>query len=498
MWLELAVFFTALAVLAYLDVRKPSNYPPGPPRWPLLGNLVQVARLVKRTGFHHLAWARLAERYGAVVALRMGRSQTVVLVAGRRAVTQVLASEHFDGRPDGYLFRLRTMGRRHGVIFTDGDLWRTQRRFSLKQLRELGFGRRSMEAMIASEALAAARRLREEGAERGEAGVPMKHAFVVPVLNSLWAITAGTTYSEKDPRLQRFISMSNEIFRNSDSSGGALNYLPFLRFLAPTLSGYKQFFTNQYNLWCFFTDIVRDHVATLSKDYNRDLIDVFLQEMDKQKDTKETTFTEAQIVAVCKDLFTAGSETTSNTLSFAIMFAVLHPEAQGRVHSELDEVVGRDRPPSLQDKSKLTYVSAFLMETQRLSNVAPMTLPHRALVDAEIDGYFVPKDSTVIMSLWSCHMDPDHWEDPENFRPERFIDSQGRLISDPWLMPFGYGRRRCLGETLAKNSLFLFFAVLLQSLSFRLPEGAERPSYSGQNGLTLSTQPFSAVVTQRP
>nr|CAD7448350.1 unnamed protein product [Timema bartmani] len=231
--------------------------------------------------------------------------------------------------------------------------------------------------------------------------------------------------------------------RSVDSTGGILNYLPSLRFLAPGLTGFDKFSSIQNKMWSFFMDIVKDHRETLSSDHARDLIDVFLREMDLQKGEEGTSFTESQLVALCKDLFAAGSETTSNTLSFAIMFMVLNPTVQARVHTELDE------------------------------------------------------DSTLLMSLWSCHMDPSHWGDPHNFRPDRFLNEKELLPADPWLLPFGAGRRRCLGETMARNSLFLFFTALLQNLTFSLPHGVTPPCPQGVNGFTLNTQPYHAVINSR-
>nr|CAD7458650.1 unnamed protein product [Timema tahoe] len=435
------------------------------PSWlPVLGNLLHLKKLVQTTGFHHLAWERLSQQYGPVVGLKLGMTPPLILVSGHRAVTQTLNMEELDGRPDGFVFRFRTMGERRGVLFTDGEVWKEQRRFSLRNLREFGFGKRSMEALISEEARSLLMRLMEVGAAAGPEGVPMHLVFTLPVLNSLWSLTAGMRYSDEDAKLQQFINLINEMTRSVDSTGGILNYLPSLRFLAPGLTGFDKFSSIQNKMWSFFMDIVKDHRETLSSDHARDLIDVFLREMDLQKGEEGTSFTESQLVSLCKYLFDAGSLTTS------VM---------------------------LQSRSWLPFVSAVLMETQRMSNVGPVSLPHRALADTQIDGYFIPKDSTLLMSLWSCHMDPSHWGDPHNFRPDRFLNEKELLPADPWLLPFGAGRRRCLGETMARNSLFLFFTALLQNLTFSLPHGVTPPCPQGVNGFTLNTQPYHAVIHSR-
>ncbi|CAG2065813.1 unnamed protein product, partial [Timema podura] len=263
----------------------------GPSWLPVLGNLLHLKKLVQTTGFHHLAWERLSQQYGPVVGLKLGMTPPLILVSGHRAVTQTLNMEELDGRPDGFVFRFRTMGERRGVIFTDGEVWKEQRRFSLRNLREFGFGKRSMEALISEEARSLLMRLMEVGAAAGPEGVPMHLVFTLPVLNSLWSLTAGMRYSDEDAKLQQFINLLNEMTRSVDSTGGILNYLPSLRFLAPGLTGFDKFSSSQNKMWSFFMDIVKDHRETLSSDHARDLIDVFLQEMDLQKGEEGTSFT---------------------------------------------------------------------------------------------------------------------------------------------------------------------------------------------------------------
>lgn len=97
---------------------------------PLLGNIFDLKRLVSDTKYHYRAWSRLAEIYGPVVGVRLGLSDPMIIVSGKNAVTEMLNRGEFDGRPDGFLFRHRTLGVRRGVIFTDGVTWKEQRRYA--------------------------------------------------------------------------------------------------------------------------------------------------------------------------------------------------------------------------------------------------------------------------------------------------------------------------------------------------------------------------------
>lgn len=101
------------------------------------------------------------------------------------------------------------------------------------------------------------------------------------------------------------------------------------------------------------------------------------------------------------------------------------------------------------------------------------------------------------MNLWSVLHDREHWGDPEVFRPERFIDTEGKFIKDEWMIQFGAGKRVCLGDNLAKNMLFLVFSTLMQECTFRIPEGDPKPSTFPLSGLTTAPAPFRVEVLER-
>jgi methyl farnesoate epoxidase/farnesoate epoxidase len=115
---------------------------------------------------------------------------------------------------------------------------------------------------------------------------------------------------------------------------------------------------------------------------------------------------------------------------------------------------------------------------------------------AEIMAY-LPQDSTIIICPWSVLSDPGHWGDPEVFRPERFLDSDGKFMKDEWMINFGSGKRFCLGESLARNVLFVFFTAFFQEFSLSLPEGDPKPTTLPQPGFTTAPYPFRMKMKQR-
>ncbi|XP_078594429.1 cytochrome P450 2D6-like [Branchiostoma floridae x Branchiostoma japonicum] len=137
------------------------------------------------------------------------------------------------------------------------------------------------------------------------------------------------------------------------------------------------------------------------------------------------------------------------------------------------------------------------METMRIRTPAPLA-GHATTQEVKVQGYDIPEGTKVLMNLHSLHMDPAYWPDPDRFDPERFLDVEGNVINKPEsFMPFGGGRRGCLGDQLARMELFLFFTTLLQSFTFKAPEGAPPPNTDGVLGLMLKPHPFQLCAIPR-
>ncbi|XP_012254145.2 methyl farnesoate epoxidase-like [Athalia rosae] len=500
MWLAVTCLLIALGIKLITGRKGRGRFPPGPRGLPLVGNILDLKRLVEETKFHYRAWNRLAESYGAIVGLKLGLSEPMIIVSGKEAVTEILNREEFDGRPDGFIFRHRTQGVRRGVIFTDGTIWKEQRRFAVKNLREFGFGKRTMENMIVDEALTLVKIIERKSKSRTIRNV--NKIATVAVLNSLWCLTSGIRYDQEkeDAGLEEMLQTIDDVFKDSDVSGGIITYFPFLRYLIPVYSGFNARNERQNRLWDFFGKFVAEHKISRKKgstEEPRDLIDAYLAEIESQPPNSESSFNEPQLIALVKDLFTAGVETTSNTVGFGLLYLVANQTVQEKIHEEIDRVIGRDSPPTLEMQNRMPYLNATIAEVFRLSNVGPTTIPHRAMADTELLGYEIKKNYVILPNLHSVHNDKSHWGDPENFRPERFLDENGNFQNDPWVMSFSAGRRKCPGEKLARNSLFLFLSCLLQKFRFESPHGETIPSLDGVNGFTISPPNFNAVAVIR-
>ncbi|BET00075.1 cytochrome P450 [Nesidiocoris tenuis] len=496
LWLAAVFFFSFLGLLVYLDTKKPKNFPPGPKWYPIVGSALKVAKMRKdEGGYLYKATAELARQYGPIVGLKVGKDHQVVC-CDYPSIKEMLTKDEFDGRPQGPFYETRTWGIRRGLLLTDEEFWVEQRRFVLRHLRDFGFGRRTMAELVEHEAEHLVEYFKQKvNAQEGGAIIEMADAFGVNVLNTLWMMMASIRYSYEDQELKKLQNLLTELFANIDMVGTLFSQFPFLRHVAPEASGYKQFINIHQKVWHFLKAELDKHKETFNPNEPRDLMDVYLQIL--QSPERNPSFSESQLLAICMDMFMAGSETTSKSLGFGFLYMLLNPHVIKKAQEEIDRVVGRDRLPTLNDRPHMPYIEAITYESVRHFMGRTFSIPHRALRDTTLHGYYVPKDTMVIANFNGTLMDENLWGDPHVFRPERFIDENGKILVPEWYLPFGYGKHRCMGQTLARSNIFLFTASLLQNFDLVVPPGTTPPHTRGVDGVTPSPGPYYALVTNR-
>ncbi|GAA6111812.1 cytochrome P450 2M1-like isoform X1, partial [Tachysurus ichikawai] len=202
-------------------------------------------------------------------------------------------------------------------------------------------------------------------------------------------------------------------------------------------------------------------------------IEAFLLQMEEEKHNPNTEFNINNLLCTTWAMFSAGTETTSSTIRQSLLLMMKHPDIQARVQREIDEVVGRDRSPSIDDRQNMPYTDAVIHEVQRTLDITPIAVPHKMLYDTEYRNYLIPKETMVLPLLSSVLSDPELWKNPDNFDPENFLDEQGRFKRSDAFVVFGMGKRACLGEALARVELFIMFTSLLQHFTFRATQPLE-------------------------
>ncbi|XP_018372426.1 PREDICTED: methyl farnesoate epoxidase-like isoform X1 [Trachymyrmex cornetzi] len=491
----LTIIFFSIFVCLYCicDCIKPRNYPPGPLWIPLFGCFLKFARLRLKHGYIYLAMQDLERTYGPVIGLKLG-VQKVVVISTYDLVKKALLQDEFNNRPDGFFFRVRSFGKRKGVLFTEGTMWARTRRFTMRHLRTFGIGQSVMKEQLVLEA----QNLIDHLQEMSESGaVTMHTAFDVAVINSLWFMIAGHKFEYEDQKLQEALTLVHDAFKLMDTMGGVVSQMPFLRFVIPELSGYEELMEILENLWRFLDEEIKIHERKLSNDPPRDLIDAFLLEICKHDENEDTVFDRENLLVLCLDLFLAGSKTTSDTLANIFLFLSLNPEWLRVLQAELDSVVGRSRAPTEDDLPSLPITEAFLAEAQRYLILAPLGVPHTTAKDVFLNGYRIPKDTVILFDYHSAHNDKAYWERPNEFRPQRFLDEQGQFRRNNYGLPFGLGKRRCLGEQLARSTLFLFFTYVVHYFDIEISAEHSKPNLNGYDGFTVSPKPYYLKLTRR-
>lgn len=195
-----------------------------------------------------------------------------------------------------------------------------------------------------------------------------------------------------------------------------------------------------------------------------DLLSMLLAAQDEEG----VGMSDAQLLDECKTLIMAGHETTSNTLSWAFYLLSQHPEVETKLHAELDRVLGR-RTPAMDDWRALEYTNLVVKETMRLMP-AVWSVGRKAAQDTEIGGYFVPAGTDLQMSQWVTHRDPRWFENPEEFRPERWADGLEKRLPKYAYFPFGGGPRICIGNNFALMEAPLILATVAQKYRLRVLE----------------------------
>ncbi|KAI3453580.1 hypothetical protein Pfo_010243 [Paulownia fortunei] len=174
------------------------------------------------------------------------------------------------------------------------------------------------------------------------------------------------------------------------------------------------------------------------------------------------------------DIVTGGTETTATTLEWAVAELMNNPEVMAKAQKELSDVVGLNNIIEEFHMPKLKYLEAVLKETLRLHPAVPLLVPRSPAQSSTVGGYTILKNTRVLINAWSIQRDPSIWDNPTKFKPERFLDDNGKWDfrgKNFHYLPFGSGRRICAGLPLAERMLIYFLASLLHSFDWRLPEG---------------------------
>ncbi|XP_072035377.1 cytochrome P450 2U1-like [Amphiura filiformis] len=325
------------------------------------------------------------------------------------------------------------------------------RKFALHAFRGFGIGKRSFEANITAESEMLSQEL---DVLKGKPFNPHQF-FINCTTNVLFAVVFGRRHDYDDENF-RYLTDSNSRVMHLLGAGAWSIMLPKYYPNNDT----KEMLHLIKDILDFVDKRIEEHRDIFDVENANDFIDVYLKAIEEtpKPDDPFSYLQEDNMRAQLYLLFLAGADTTSTTLDWCCLYMMAYPDIQKKIQEEMDSVIGRNRLPQVSDQEQLPYTRATLLEIQRHVTLVPLSVFHSASDDTSLHGYRIPKGATLVSNLYAVMRDPNMFPEPDQFKPERFINDEGKYFEREEVCPFGVGRRICLGQTLAKMELFVFFS----------------------------------------
>ncbi|XP_075043033.1 cytochrome P450 2G1-like [Mixophyes fleayi] len=467
---------------------KSRNLPPGPTPLPLLGNFLQIRKgdLVK-------SLMKLSEKYGEVFTIYLG-SRPVIVVTGYKSVKEVYVDRSDDFLARGEIPSFDFCYKNYGIAFTSNmERWRELRIFSLSALRDFGMGKRNTEEHIQEEA----QYLVTELKKAKESFFDPRRCLSKASCNVLFTLMFGNRHDYEDEELLDVLSNIYESFVIISSFWGQM-YEMFPTIMRYIPGRHQKIFYYLRKLLLFVEKRAEMNKKTLDPINPRNYVDAFLIKMEKEKMNPKSEFHLTNLVNSTLQIFFGGVETTNTTLTYSLLILLKYPDILANVHKEIDQVIGQDRNPNMQDKNQMPFTDAVIHEIQRFADMLPMGVPRKTTRDIKYRGYSIPKHTNVFPMLTSVLKDPTCFPYPDEFNPKNFLDENGEFKMNDAFMPLATGKRTCLGEALVRMELFLFLISILQKFNLKSPVPQEELDITPDvSGLGNFPKPYKIAFVPR-
>ncbi|KAJ4831349.1 hypothetical protein Tsubulata_015971 [Turnera subulata] len=466
--------------------RKP--LPPGPKGWPIVGSLPHIGKLP------HISMAKFSQIYGPFISVKLG-SRVVVVASSPATATEILKTHDrlFATRlvPDANKNEGVDLNRM-GLLFAPEctDSWKVLRALCRTELLSV----RAVESQAG---------LREKKVGEMVKYLERREGSVVNIGELVFAIVyniLGNVIFSRDLIDLEGEGVSGGLIKSLISQAVHLIATPNVSDLYPGLAsldlqGLRRKVSKCYKEMCtVWEGLVEERRKTLAMggaSEREDFLDVFLA----------NGFDKNQINWLTTELFVAGSDTTTVTVEWAMAELLKNREVMRKVCEEIESEL-RNKPFSESHVSQLPYLNACIKETLRMHPAAPFLLPRQALETWEVMGYTIPKGAQVLVNVWAIARDPSMWDDPLSFKPERFLDSNVDYKGHHYeFLPFGSGRRTCVGIPMASKQVALILASLLHYFDWSLPNGGDPTELdvTEKFGIVLQKEkPLLFVPTRKP
>ncbi|KAL2902026.1 Geraniol 8-hydroxylase [Bienertia sinuspersici] len=466
--------------------------PPGPHGLPIVGYLPFLGSNLNQ------CFEELASLYGPIFKLKLGAKESIV-VTSPSLVKEMLRDQDITfanrGEPTiaskSFLFGNGTMD----IGFSDyGFEWRKMRKVFVSE-------------MLSNNHLDASYHLRKQQLRKMmyetnkkanqivDVGEIAFLTIVSSILSMMWGDTMkGEEASVINTEFRAIITKIVELLGKPNVS----DFFPWLaRFDLQGIERRMKVYSHQIEK--IFDSAI--HHQNTGENKQKDFLGHLLQ-VNKIEDPA-ISLTLPQVKNILMDTMTGGTDTTTAMIEWAMAEMLQHPSILRKVQDELTEIVGLNATVEEAHLPKLKYLSAVVKETLRLHPPLPMLLPHSPSEPSTIGGYSIPKGVRVLLNVYAIHRDPQLWEDPLVFRPERFLygshaEKVNYLGKHFQYLPFGSGRRICPGIPLVERMSVLVLASLLHAFQWKLPSDSVEVDFAENFGIVLKkSKPLMAIPSPR-
>ncbi|XWS61025.1 hypothetical protein CRYUN_Cryun07bG0090300 [Craigia yunnanensis] len=487
----------ALAIACYFWWVKKSTksmppLPPGPPGMPILGNLPFLQPDL------HRYFSELTQIYGPIIKLQLGRKICIVISSPSLAKEVLMDNDAiFADRDPPKAAIIGTYGGLDLAWRPNGPEWRMLRKLVVHEL----MSKTTLDASYAQRR----REVREMVKDiYGEVGSPINvgdQMFVTTVNVVISMLWGGSLHGEERSRFGIAFRPLVVEFVDLLGAPNISDVFPFLtRF---DLQGIQ---SRMKKVLMRFDEIFESVIAQRRKpvdqgkkrEESKDFLQLLL-ELNQQGDYK-TSLSMDEIKGLLVDLIVASTDTTSVTVEWAMTELLRNPEKMRKLVEELDRVVGDQNIAEESHLPQLLYLAAVIKETLRLHPPTPLLVTRKPSKTCIVAGYTIPKVSRVVFNAWAIQRDPEFWDDPLKFEPERFLKDteKGNYRGNNFqFFPFGSGRRICAGLPMAERMVAYVLGVLVHSFEWKLSEGTKVDIHERFGVVLKKMEPLVAIPVPR-
>nr|BAM68819.1 putative cytochrome P450 monooxygenase CYP71AV1 [Artemisia chamaemelifolia] len=450
------------------------NSLPEPWRLPIIGHMHHLIGTLPHRGV-----MELARKYGSLMHLQLGEVSTIV-VSSPKWAKEILTTYDitFAYRPETLTGEIVAYHNTDIALSPYGEYWRQLRKICTLELLSVKKVK-SFQSLREEECWNLVQQIKASGSGR-----PVN--LSENVFKLIATILCRAAFGKRIKDQEEFTEIAKEIAKQAGGFDVA-DIFPSKKFLHH-LSGKRARLTSIHKkLDNLINNLVAEHTINTSSKANETLLDVLL----RLKDSAEFPITFDNVKAIIMDVFAAGTDTSSDTIEWAISELIKCPRAMEKVQAELRKGLNGKEKIHEEDIQELSYLNLVIKETLRLHPPLPLVLPRECRQPVNLAGYNIPNKTKLIVNVFAINRDPEYWKDAETFIPERFENSSATVMGAEYeYLPFGAGRRMCPGAALGLANVQLPLANILYHFNWKLPNGA---SYDQID----MTESFGATVKRK-